>query len=159
LRRAPGNPHLESLVSMAQERLAQDRTEQAKSSCIQQANNAVSRKAYSEAIRLLEAGQLRFANAPEIDNLLRFAREQQSKEAKQQEVEGSVRRAHDLLRKQEYDGAIELLESILPRFPDDEVRIVLEQARRRRDDLNRDIAAAVARAEQFLAEGSPAKAL
>jgi serine/threonine protein kinase len=159
LRRVPGNPHLESLVSMAQERLAQDRDEQAKSSCIQQANNALGRRAYAEAIQLLEAGQLRFAAAPEIDNLLRFAREQQSKEAKQQEIESSVRRAHDLLRKQEYDSAIELLESILPRFPDDEVRIVLEQARRRRDDLNRDIAAAVARAEQFLAEDSPDKAL
>jgi len=159
LRKVPGNPHLESLLSMAQERLAQDRTEQAKSTCIQQANNALGRKAYAEAIRLLEAGQLRFAHAPEIDNLLRFAREQQSKEAKTQEVETSVLRAHDLLRKQEYDGAIELLESILPRFPDDELRIVLEQARRRRDDLNRGIAAAVARAEQFLAEGSTEKAL
>lgn len=158
LRKAPGNPHLESLVSMAQERLAQDRDEQAKSSCIQQANNALGRRAYGEAIRLLEAGQLRFAAAPEIDSLLRFAREQQSKEAKQQEVESSVRRAHEFLRAQEYDRAIELLESILPRFPDDEVRIVLEQARRRRDDLNREIAAAIAKAQQFVAEGSPAKA-
>jgi eukaryotic-like serine/threonine-protein kinase len=159
LRKAPGNPHLESLVSMAQERLAQDRDEQAKSTCIQQANNALGRRAYPEAIRLLEAGQLRFAAAPEIDSLLRFAREQQSKEARQQEVEGSVRRAHEFLRAQEYDRAIELLESILPRFPDDEVRIVLEQARRRRDDLNREVAAAIAKAEQFVAEGSPAKAL
>ena len=159
LRRVPGNPHLESLVSMAQERLAQDRDEQAQSSCIQQANNALGRRAYAEAIQLLEAGQLRFAAAPEIDNLLRSARVQQSKEAKQQEIDRSVRRAHDFLRAQEYDRAIELLESILPRFPDDELRVVLEQARRRRDDLNRDTAAAVARAEQFLAEGSPAKAL
>jgi serine/threonine-protein kinase len=159
LRRVPGNPHLESLVSMAQERLAQDRDEQAQSSCIQQANNALGRRDYAEAIQLLEAGQLRFAAAPEIDNLLRSARVQQSKEAKQQEIDRSVRRAHEFLRAQEYDRAIELLESILPRFPDDELRVVLEQARRRRDDLNRDTAAAVARAEQFLAEGSPAKAL
>ena len=159
LRKAPGNPHLESLVSIAQERLAQDRDEQAKSSCIQQANNALGRKDYAEAIQILEAGQLQHVASPEIDNLLRFAREQQTKNARQQEVEGSVRRAQEFLRAHEYDRAIELLESILARVPDDELRVLLEEARRRRDDLNRQIAAAVAKGEQFLAEGSPAKAM
>jgi hypothetical protein len=159
LQKAPGNPHLESLVSIAQERLAQDRDEQAKTRCIQQANSALGRRAYAEAIQLLEAGQLRFASSNEIDNLLRFAREQRSKDTKQQEIENSARRAQELLRAQEYDRAIALLESILARVPDDELRIVLEEARRRRDDLDRQIEAAIAKGQQFLAEGSAAKAL
>lgn len=159
LKKAPGNPHLESLVSIAQERLAQDRDEQAKSRCVQQANDALGRRAYDEAIRILETGQVQFAASPEIDNLLRFAREQQAKDTKQQDVENAARRAQEFLRAQEYDRAIQLLESVLSRTPDEELRIVLEEARRRRQDLDRQIAAAIARGQQFLSEGSPAKAV
>ena len=159
LRKAPGNPHLESLMAIVQERLAQDRDEQAKSNCIQQANNALGRREYAEAIRILEAGQLQYAASPEIDNLLRFSREQQAKNAQQVEVEAAARRAQEFLRTQEYDRAIELLESTLTKNPDDELRVVLEEAQRRRDDLNRQIAAAVAKGEQFMTEGSPAKAV
>jgi len=158
-KKAPGNLQLESLVSIVQERLAQDRDDQAKARCVQEANDAVSRRDYDEAIQVLEAGQVRFAASPEIDNLLRFAREQQAKQAKQQEIEKSVRRAQEFLRNQEYDKAITLLESIVARNDDEELRIVLEEARRRRDDLNRQIAGAIARGQQFLNEGSPARAV
>jgi serine/threonine-protein kinase len=159
LNKAPGNPHLESLVSIAQERLTQDRNEEARARCVHQANEALGRRAYDEAIQVLEAGQLRFAASAEIDSLLRFAREQREKEAKRKDVESSVRRAQEFLRNQEYDRAIALLESILSRSPDEELGIVLEEARRRRDDFNRQIEAAIARGQQFLQEGSPAKAI
>jgi hypothetical protein len=159
LKKAPGNPHLESLVSIAQERLTQDRDDQAKSRCIQQANDALGKRAYADAIRILEAGQVQFTASPEIDNLLRFAREQQAKDAKKQDVENSVRRAQEFLKNQEYDHAIGLLESIIKSAPDEELSIVLEEARRRREALNNQIAAALARGRQFLEEGSPAKAV
>jgi hypothetical protein len=159
LKKAPGNPHLESLVSIAQERLAQDRDEQAKSRCIQQANEALGKRSYDEAIRILEAGQVQFTASAEIDNLLRFAREQQAKDAKKQDLENSVRRAQEFLKNQEYDRAIALLESILARTPDEELSTVLEEARRRRNTLNNQIAAAITRGQQFLNEGSPAKAV
>jgi serine/threonine protein kinase len=159
LRKAPGNPHLESLVSLAQDRLAQVKDDQAKNNCIQQANAALGRGAYAEAIKLLEAGQLRFVDSPDIDSLLRFAREQQQKAATQKEVDSAVRRAHDFIRAQEYERAIELLEPVLARVPNDELRIVLDEARQRRDDLRRQIDAAVAKGQQFLMEGSPSKAL
>jgi tetratricopeptide (TPR) repeat protein len=159
LKKAPGNPHLESLVSIAQERMAQDRDDKAKSSCIQQANDALGKRAYAEAIQILEAGQIKFTASPEIDNLLRFAREQQTKDAKKQDVENSVRRAQEFLKNQEYDRAIALLESILKTSPDEELSIVLEEARRRRETLNNQIAAALNRGRQFLEEGSPAKAV
>ncbi len=159
LKKAPGNPHLESLVSIAQERLTQDRDDQAKSSCIQQANEALGKRAYADAIRILEAGQVQFTASPEIDNLLRFAREQQAKDAKKQDVENSVRRAQEFLKNQEYDRAITLLESIIKSTPDEELSIVLEEALRRREALNHQIAAALARGRQFLDEGSPTKAV
>jgi hypothetical protein len=159
LQKAPGNPHLESLLSIAQERLTQERDEKAQAQYLQQANAALGRKAYAEAIQLLEAGQLRFASSTEIDNLLRFAREQQSKAAQQQEIDSTVRKAQEFLRAQDYDKGIELLESIVARVPDEELRVVLDEAKRRRDDLNRQTQAAMAKGEQFLAEGNPAKAV
>ena len=159
LKKTPGNPHLESLVSIAQERMAQDRDDQAKSSCIQRANDAIGKRNYAEAIKILEAGQVQFTASPEIDNLLRFAREQQTKEARKQDVEKSARRAQEFLKAQEYDKAIELLESVIKTSPDEELSIVLEEARRRREALNSQIAAAIARGRQFLDEDSPAKAV
>ncbi|HEY6338144.1 MAG TPA: protein kinase [Candidatus Sulfotelmatobacter sp.] len=159
LRKAPGNPHLESLISLAQEKTAQAKDDQAKANCVQQANAALGRGAFAEAIQLLEAGQLRFVAAPEIDSLLRFAREQQARAAAQQEVDRTVRRAHDFIRAQEYDRAIELLEPVLARIPNDELRIVFDEACQRRDDLHRQIDAAVAKGRQFLDEGAPGKAL
>ncbi len=159
LKKAPGNPHLESLVSIAQERMAQDRDDQAKSGCIQRANDAIGKRNYADAIKILEAGQVQFTASPEIDNLLRFAREQQTKEARKQDVEKSARRAQEFLKAQEYDKAIDLLESVIKTSPDEELSIVLEEARRRRDALNKQIAAAIARGRQFLDEGSPAKAV
>ncbi len=158
LKKVPGNALLESQISSAQERITQDRDDQAKERCVQQANEALDKRAYDEAIRLLEAGQIRFTTSPEIDNLLRFAREQQAKEAKQQDVDKSVRKAQDFLRNQEYDQAISLLESVISRVPDEELSIVLEESRRRRDALNGQIAAAIARGQQFLQEGSAGKA-
>ncbi len=159
LRKVPGNPNLESLLSMAQERLTQERDEQSKVSVVEQANVLLGQRDYEKAIQVLEAGQLRFADASEIDNLLRFARQQQSKQTEKQQIETSIRRAQELLRAQDYDRAVELLESVQQRFPDDDVVILLEQARRRRDDLDRDISAAIARAEHFLQEGSQSKAV
>ncbi len=159
LKKAPGNAQLESMLSMVDEQIAREHDEQAKARCIQQANEALDRHAYDEAIRLLEAGQVRFTTSPEIDSRLRFAREQQAKQAKQQDVESSVRRAQEFLRAQEYDRAIALLEAIVSRAPDEELGIVLEEARRRRDDLNRQIAASIAKGQQFLQEGSPGKAV
>ena len=139
--------------------MAQDRDEKAKSGCIQQANDALGKRDYAGAIQILEAGQIKFTASPEIDNLLRFAREQQTKDAKKQDIENSVRRAQEFLKNQEYDRAIALLESILKASPDEELSIVLEEARRRREALNNQIAAALARGRQFLEEGSPAKAV
>ena len=159
LKKVPGNAQIESFISIVKERLTEEQDEQAKSRCVQQANEAIGRRAYDEAIQILESGQVRFAASPEIDNLLRFAREQQAKEAKKLEVENSLRRAQEFLRNQEYDQAISLLESILGRTPDEELKIVLEEARRRRDELNRQITAAITRGNQFLNEGSPAKAV
>lgn len=159
LRKVPGNPHLESLIEFAKERSAQAKIEQAKNDYLEEANAAIGRGSYDEAIKLLEAGQLRFAASPEIDNLLRFAREQQAKVATQQEIDSKVRSAHDCIRAQEYDRAIQILEPVLNRAPNDELRIILEETRRRRDDLNRQIEAVAAKGQQFLDEKNPAKAL
>jgi eukaryotic-like serine/threonine-protein kinase len=159
LRKIPGNTQLESMLSMVDERLTLEQDEQAKARCIQQANEALERRAYDEAIELLEAGQVRFTASAEIDSRLHYAREQRAKAAKQQDIESSVRRAHEFLRTQEYDRAIELLESVITRSPDEELSIVLEEAKRRRDDLHRQIAAAVTKGQQFLREGAPAKAV
>jgi len=159
LAKAPGNPHLESLVAIAQERIAQDRDEQERAKCLHQANDAIGKKNYDQAIRVLEDAQIKFTASPEVDNLLRFAREQQSKDAKKKDLDAAAKRAQEFLKTQEYTRAIDVLEPILKNNPDEELTAILEEARRRRDALNKQIAAAIARGNQFISEGSPAKAV
>jgi hypothetical protein len=75
LQRVPGNPHLESLLSMARERLAQDQAANSSQSLDQRASDAGSRKEYGGATQILGAGQLQFEESAETNNLARPAHE------------------------------------------------------------------------------------
>jgi serine/threonine protein kinase len=159
LLKAPQEPQLETLLSVVQERVARDEAEQAKSRSVQQAREAIGRHAFREAIRILEAAQLRFVDAVEIDNLLRFAREQERKETKRRTVEEASQRAQQWIAESHYERAVQLLESTLSQVPDDQLRVLLEETRRRRDDYQRDFQSAIAKARQFLRDGMADKAV
>src|SRR5262249_49184736 len=89
----------------------------------------------------------------------RFAREQQKKATQQQEVDSTLRRAQEILKAQGDDRAIELLQSITARVAGDGMRGGLGEAKRPRDDLHRQNQGAIAKGQQFLAEGAPLKAV
>jgi serine/threonine protein kinase len=159
LQKVPQEPQLQTLLGMVQERVARDEAEQAKSRSVQQAREALSRHAFGEAIRILEAAQVRFVQAAEIDNLLRFVREQEQKENERRTVEDAARRAQQWIAEYQYERAIQLLETTLRQAPDDQLRVILDEARQRSRDYQTGLQSAVAKARQFLREGSAAKAI
>jgi len=79
LERVAGNPRLESLRTMVQDRMVKERAEADKATCLRQANEAISLSRYSDAIQILEGARLRFVDTADVDELLRFARDQQAK--------------------------------------------------------------------------------
>ena len=159
LRKIPQEPQLEALLTMVQERVVRDEAEKAKNLSIQQAHEALGKNAFGEAIRVLEAAQVRFVRSPEIDDLLRVAREQELKEANRKAVEDAIRSAKRWIAECKYDPAIELLETTLRRIDDDQLRVILQETRRRREDFQRDLQAAIAKTEQFLRDGAADRAV
>jgi serine/threonine-protein kinase len=159
IKKFPQEAQFETLLTMVKERVVRDDEEQAKTRAIQQARDALSRNAYREAVQILEAAQIRFLHSPEIDDLLKFAREQEVKESGRRAVEDAIRRAQQWIAGYQYERAIELLETTLRQVPDDQLRMILEETRRRYDDYQRDVQAAIVKARQFLGEDSPGKAV
>ena len=159
LQKVPQEPQLQTLLGMVQERVARDEAEQAKSRNVQQAREALGRHSFREAIRILEAAQVRFVEADDIDNLLRFAREQEQKETERKTVEDATRRAQQWIVEYQFERAIQLLEASHSQVPDNQLRAILEETRRRRDDYQRDLQAAIAKAQQFLRDGTAHKAV
>ena len=159
LRKIPQEPQLEALLTMVQERVTREEAEKAKHLSLQQARDALARNAHGEAVRILEAAQVRFVHSPEIDDLLRVAREQELREANRKAVEDAIRSAKHLMADCKYDPAIELLESTLRRIDDDQLRVILQEIRRRSEDFQRDLQAAIAKTEQFLREGAADRAV
>ena len=109
LRKVPQEPQLDALLTMVQERVARDEAEKAKNLSLQQAREAMGKNAFGEAVRILEAAQVRFVHSPEIDDLLRVAREQEIKEANRKIVDDAIRSARHAIAECRYDPAIELL--------------------------------------------------
>ncbi|MGA8152314.1 MAG: protein kinase [Terriglobales bacterium] len=159
LRKIPQEPQLEALLTMVQERVARDEAEKAKSLLIQQAHEALAKNAYGEAIKILEAAQVRFVRSPKIDDLLRVAREQELKESNRKAVEDAIRSSKRQIAECRYEPAIELLESTLRRIDDDQLRVILQETRRRSEDFQRDLQAAIAKTEQFLRDGTADRAV
>jgi hypothetical protein len=155
----PQEPQLETLLSMVSDRVARDEGELANARSIQQARDAISRQAYREAVQILEAAQVRFLHSPEIDNILQFAREQEVKESSRRAAESAIRRAQQWISEHQYERAIQLLETTFRQAPDDQIRVILEEARRRADDYQAGLQAVIGKAKQFLREGAAGKAI
>src|SRR5271166_1478545 len=158
LRKAPGNARLESLRAMIQDRMRKERTEADKATCLQQANEAISLGRYPDAVQILEGAQSRFVETKDLDELLRFARDQQSKLRRQAFIEEAMRSAQRLLAEQDFQGAVELLEKAVEQTPGEDLDLLLLQARELRDGFLRDLEAAIAKGRDLLREGAVANA-
>ena len=153
LQRVPGNARLESLRALIQDRMLKERTEADKATCLRQANEAISLGRYPDAIQILESAQVRFVDSKDLDELLRFARDQQAKARRQAFVEDATRAAQRLLGEQDFEGAVKLLEKAVGQVPSEDLDLLLRQAREQRDGFLQDIQAAIAKGKSFLEKG------
>ena len=158
LQKVPGNSRLESLRMMIQDQLLKERNEADKATCLRQANEAISLGRYADAIQILEGAQLRFVDTPDVDELLRFARDQQSKARRQAAIEEALRGAHRLLAEQHFDGAVDLLEKTAGQTPSEDLDVLLAQARDQRDSFRKEVEGAIAKGRGLLEEGAVANA-
>ncbi len=138
--------------------MLKERTEADKATCLRQANEAISLGRYPDAIQILETAQVRFVDSKDLDELLRFARDQQAKARRQAFVEEAMRAAQRLLAEQDFEGAVKLLVKAVDQVPSEDLDLLLGQAQEQRDGFRRDLQAAIAKGKSLLEEGAIANA-
>ena len=148
LARYPEEFALQSMYSLITEYVERDRAEQFKTRVIQQAKDALRRKAYTEAIQVLQTAQ-RQTPSVDFDDLLQFAQEEAANYAARQKVDAAAQKAGQLMSAGEYQTAVELLEATLIEVEDQELRIILEGARRHIEELQADLREVIATAHRL----------
>ena len=149
LKKYPQEAALVSMLSVVKESLARRREEQRKADCLQRAKDAIRRKAYAEAIETLEATRKEIPSS-DLDDLLQFAQEEAANYATRQKIDAAADRAREFVSADDYQSAIDLLEATLQEIADEELNIILEDARRRLQEFNQRVQEAVGTAQRLL---------
>ena len=152
--RCPTEPIVQSLLAIAQQSVAQQRTEKRQAELLSLARNALSRNAFEEAVALLEAGRAEL-NTSDFDDLITFAHDKAATHNRQQRIRAVAGRSQLLVQKQQYAQAIELLGKALQEMPGDELRFLLQEAKVLLQEQQRIEEETLARANQMVEQNRP----
>jgi serine/threonine protein kinase len=149
LAKYPDDFVLQSMYSLFAEYLERDRAEQAKTKITQQAKDAIRRRAYKEAIEILEAAK-RQTSTGDFDDLLQFCQEEAATHVTRQKIDATAAEAHRLTSAGEYEPAIKLLEATLKDVDDQELRLILDDTYHHLQRFNADLQEAIATVRRLL---------
>jgi eukaryotic-like serine/threonine-protein kinase len=152
-------PRLQSLLLIVRENVEHERTERRRADYLKKAKDALRQKSYDEAIGILQAALAEFKDSTEIRDLLQFAKEEAIAGKRRLLVEAAADKANALIAEQEHEQAIKLLESTLEEAPDEELRIILAEARRASLNYQRKLETTLSTAEKLLQRHKAGEAL
>jgi len=152
-------PRLQSLLLIVRENVEHERSERRKEEYLQKAKDALGRKAYDEAIQILQTAHSKLKDSTEIPDLLQFAREEALAEKRRLIVEAAAQEANAFIAEQAYEQAIKLLEATLQEAPDEELRMLLNEARRASLDYRKKLETTLSTAEKLLQNHKAGEAL
>jgi len=156
-RRAPGEGELESLMVIVRALIQREETERRRAEIKAKAEDALKRKNYAEAVQLLEAAKSEMKSS-DFDELLRLAREEETRFEWQQKVDAAAAQAQRLIDSSEYARAAEFLDSAARELSSEDLRILAASARRQWGDYRQELDELIAKANHLLKEGRPAEA-
>ena len=150
LAKTGSEPRLESLLLIVRENVEHERIERRKAEYLQKAKDALSRKSFEEAIQILQSAQTELKDSTEIADLLQFAKDEALAGKRRQIVEAAVQKANAFIAEQEFEQAIKLLEAIQQEAPDEELRMIIDEARRASLVYQKKLETALSTAEKLL---------
>ncbi|HEX9120425.1 MAG TPA: protein kinase [Terriglobales bacterium] len=145
----PAEAALLSMRAMVKETLAREELEREAAECTQKAKDLLRGRQYSEAIQLLESARDRLQTT-DFDDLIQFARDEAAMYARRQKLAAITEQANGLISAEEYERAIELLQTALAESPGEELQGLLADAQRRLAEFTRSVAEAVAAAQRLI---------
>jgi hypothetical protein len=143
-------PRLESLLLIVRENVEHERIERRKAEYLQKAKDALSRNSFDEAIQILQSAPTELKDSTEIADLLQFAKDEALAGKRRQIVEAAVQKANAFIAEQEFAQAIKLLEAIQQEAPDEELRMIIDEARRASLDYQKKLETTLSTAEKLL---------
>ena len=149
LARYPDEFVFQSMHSLIKEYIDRDKAEQFKANITQKAKEAIRRRAYPEAIEILQAAK-RESSSADFDDLLQFTQEEAANHAARQKIDGAAKEAHRLMSADQYEQAVAFLEFTLKEVDDQELRIILEDARGHLEEFNHNLQEAMATARRLM---------
>ena len=148
--RAPGDARLQSLLAIVRESAEREKSERTKDEFLAKAKECLRNKDYDGAVMVLEMAQAQIESSPEINDLLQFAREEAVAQARRTKVETALKEVQRLMAEEEYDRAVVLLEATLKEAPDDELKVLLADAKRHMEESGKKIQLAIGKAQKLL---------
>ena len=151
--RAPGDERLIAYERALRKDLETVRTEKILSSTMANARELINSSDYAKAISVLESFQVEYGKNPDADNLLNFARSEQTRIERAATVEHCSTQGRALLEEARYDEAIRILEQGVEQTGDASLTLLLEQVREKQNALSRKIEALQIRVENLRQQG------
>jgi len=159
LRQFPSDQRLLVLQTSIEESLAQSKLEDSRAWYLARAHEAMNKRQYAEAVKLLEACHAEGIFSGEVTELLDYARHEAEQQHRQSLVENNFGQAQTLLADGNYDAVIALLEPVLQQTDEPSLRTILEKARNQRQSAQRRIDATLETLLQFTQAGQYESAL
>src|SRR5579859_1658991 len=146
----PGEARLRSLLAIVRDSAEQEKTEKIKAEYIQKANEARRKKDFEGAVHILETVPAQIEGSAEIQELLQLTREEATSFAQRKKVDAAAEEAQRLIAEEEYEQAVSVLEATLKQAPNEEIKVLLADAKQRVEEFARKVSAAVTRAKRFV---------
>ncbi len=150
VQKVPGERRLQSLLAVVRDSAEREKAESRKNEFIAEARKAIGRKDYAAAVKVLEEAQDELEGSAEINDLLQFARDEAVTLARRRKIEAAAEEAQRLIADEEYERAVSVLEATMKDTPDEELKVVLTEAKRHVDEFNKKVEGAVTRARRLL---------
>jgi TolA-binding protein len=159
LQRVGSDPHLQSLQVIVRETVERERAEKRKGELLQRAKESLRRKEFPEAIRTLEAATVEFQHDADLEELLQFAQEEVAVDQRKKAVEAVVEKARGLIENDEYEQAVQLLETGLPEGHEEELDIALAHAREAATEYQKRLEGTLSAGKKLLQNRKAAEAV
>ena len=151
--RAPGDERLIAYERALRKDLEAVRTEKILASTMANARELINARDYAKAISVLESFQVEYGNNPDADNLLNFARSEQTRIERAAIVERCSTQGRALIEEGRLDEAIRIIEQGVQQTDDQSLTLLLEQAREKQNALSRKIEALQIRVDNLKQQG------
>jgi eukaryotic-like serine/threonine-protein kinase len=155
----PDDPRLGSFLQTVQKAQEQSELEARRKDVLREANEHLRAGDYSAAIQALEKGMARVGQCAEFSELMQLALEHQSEQRQRENLQRALSRAHNYLREEQYEEAVQFLTRAQDDLNSSEIDALLKTAQEGRESFVRQREEIVASAVELLKSGHAAKAV